>query len=95
MIWLLGLAALLLWFWFDSMRARERAVLNAKALCEREGLQFLDDTVALRRLTVGWGMRGPHLRRVYRFEYTATGTTRHHGCITVDGWEPVRVALEM
>ncbi|MDH3639572.1 MAG: DUF3301 domain-containing protein [Gammaproteobacteria bacterium] len=95
MIWLLGVAALGVWFWFDSMRARERAILGAQALCERESLQFLDDTVALRRLNLGWGARGLHLQRIYRFEYATTATNRHHGCIFVVGSEPVRVALEI
>src|SRR3989304_276996 len=38
----MGLAA---WLWFDSMRARERAVRAGQAACARDSLQFLDETV--------------------------------------------------
>ena len=41
---LLGLAVLS-WVWYDSMRARERAVALGQDACERERLQFLDETV--------------------------------------------------
>jgi len=37
--------AALAWLWYDSMRARERAVAAGQAACVRERLQFLDETV--------------------------------------------------
>ncbi|MDH3281413.1 MAG: DUF3301 domain-containing protein [Gammaproteobacteria bacterium] len=95
MIWLLGATLLGMWFWFDSMRARERAILGAKTLCEREGLQFLDDTVALKRIRLGMSAGGVRLQRTYRFEYATTGSIRYQGYIVVVGSEPAHVALEM
>lgn len=95
MIWLLAVAALGLWFWYDSMRARERAILGARGLCEREGWQFLDDTVALKRIGLDMGAGGVRLQRTYRFEYTTTGLIRYQGHIFVVGREPARVAVEM
>jgi uncharacterized protein DUF3301 len=38
---------------FDTLRAREAAVAVAKAVCQRQGLQFLDDTVRGLRTRVG------------------------------------------
>ena len=43
---LLVLLAALVWLWFDSMRARERALASGKRACERDGLMFLDETGA-------------------------------------------------
>ena len=35
------------WFWFDSIAARETAVRLGRDLAERCGLQMLDETVAV------------------------------------------------
>ena len=42
---LLGLAviAAVLWFWFDSLKARERAIEEARTACFVENLQLLDE----------------------------------------------------
>ena len=53
---LLGLFALV-WFWRDSLRVREIATRISRSACESHGVQFLDQTVALRRL----GLRQPAL----------------------------------
>ena len=48
-----------------------------EALCEQRGLQLLDQTVALDRLTVGRDPGGRvRLRRHYRFEFTRDGAAR-------------------
>lgn len=74
------------WFWFDSLKARESALLAARKACEAEGLQLLDETVAFA------GMRPERdgdgrmrLRRVYRFEFSDTGDNRHQGSVAVLG----------
>ena len=93
---LLTIGALILgvWFWFDAMRAREKAVAGARIHCEKNGLQLLDDTVAL-----GWlGLRRQdgllYFLRVYVFEYAATGTTRHHGFVSLLGQQLLQIRLE-
>ena len=50
---LLGFLALgaIVWYWFDSLKAREIGVDAARRACAREGVQFLDETV------VGQGLR--------------------------------------
>ena len=35
------------WFWHDSMRARETGVRAVRAACSAEGLQLLDETIAI------------------------------------------------
>jgi hypothetical protein len=88
------LLALIAWFWLDSMRAREIACGISKETCERLGVQFLDDTVALQRLRTGRNAAG-HLRllRTYQFEFTDTGAQRSSGVISLLGIDVVRLVV--
>ena len=72
---ILGLAviALIVWLIWDSLRAREAAVAASRLACEFEGLQFLDDTVAITTVRPSRDGNGQlRLRRVYTFEYSDT-----------------------
>ena len=83
---LLLLFCLLIWFWLDSIRARELGVDAAREACADEGLQFLDDTVVGQALTLARDDAGRlRLRRVYAFEYSDTGDNRRAGSVTLLG----------
>ncbi len=72
------------WLWFDSLRARESAVRAARLACQADGVQLLDDTVALAALGLQRGDDGrPMLRRIYRFEFSDTGNNRLDGSVTL------------
>ena len=74
------------WFWYDSLRAREHAVLAGRGACEREGLQFLDDTVLCTRTRPTRDAEGRvTLRRVYSFEFSDDGRRRRGGSIVIVG----------
>ncbi len=74
------------WLWYDSLKARETAVVAARAACAAEDLMLLDDTVAIARLGFGRDDGGTlRLRRVYGFEYSDTGNDRHGGSIALLG----------
>jgi len=68
--------------WHNALRAREQARSLAHALCARASLQLLDQTVALRRVSLrripGEGLR---LLRCYRFEVSTDGNDRRHGSL--------------
>ena len=84
---LLILAALV-WLWFDSMRARERALASGKRACERDGLMFLDETVECVALGLARDADGRMaLRRTYGFEFSDTGNNRRSGSIVMLGGE--------
>ena len=78
-------AAAVLWFWQDSLAARESANAAAKDACRRLSLQFLDGTVAFARMALvreaGW----LKLRRTYVFDYTATSIERRQGFVLLTG----------
>jgi len=72
--------------WLDSIKVREAAVNAAKAACAAEGLQFLDDTVAIAALKLVRDDRGRlKLQRTYEFEYSDTGDNRIRGSVLLIG----------
>jgi len=80
---LLGAGA---WLWLDSLKAREIGVSAGRAACAADGLQFLDESVAIESI---WPARDDEgqlkLRRVYAFEYSDTGNNRCKGSVTLIG----------
>jgi hypothetical protein len=80
------LAAAVVWFWQDSLAARESANAAAKEACNRLSLQFLDGTVAFARLALVRADGGRlKLRRTYVFDYTATSIERRQGFVLLTG----------
>ena len=74
------------WWWYDSMRARERALAIAGAACARDGLQFLDETVECVRTRPARDENGRFvLRRSYRFEFSDDGNNRRAGTVVILG----------
>lgn len=78
LLFLLALLALI-GLWLKASAARERATLEARAQCERHGVQLLDETVGLRALRLrrvdGW----LRLERCYGFEVSVDGADRAPG----------------
>jgi len=76
-----------LWFWRDSLGAREQARAASTRACQQSNVQLLDDTVALERL---WWRRDRDgrlkLERLYVFEFTDTGMRRQVGSVLLVGW---------
>jgi hypothetical protein len=84
-----------IYFWIDSLRARERALDAGRKACERYGVQFLDETVVFARLRLGRDAEGQlRLRRTYTFEFSETGDNRRHGAIVMLGAELQDLQLE-
>lgn len=91
---LLGLG-LLAWFWADSLRARELALGLCRKACDKIDAQLLDETVALRRLSVARNRRGHAVwRRTYNFEYSLEGTERLRGSVVLRGREVETMAIQ-
>jgi Protein of unknown function (DUF3301) len=83
---LLAVCLALAWLWWDSMQAREAAVAAARAACEAEGLQFLDDTVGIASLKPARNAEGRLLlQRAYDFEFSDTGDNRVRGGVVMLG----------
>ncbi len=84
-----------LWYWYDSMRAREQALRVGRGACERDGLQLLDDTVQCVRLRLARDEAGRlRLRRTYRFEFSDTGVNRRDGSMVLHGAQVESLYME-
>jgi hypothetical protein len=83
---LLAVLAGLGWFWWDGLQKRELAVQAARRTCEQAGVQFLDETVSLKKMTLR--RDGDQRARVYRefaFEYSSVGDDRQAGRVYLLG----------
>jgi hypothetical protein len=84
-----------IFFWLDSLRARERALKAGRDACQRYELQFLDDTVSVTRVRLGRDEEGQlKIARTYTFEFSDTGDNRRHGAIVMLGGELQDLQLE-
>ena len=82
----IALAIGAVWFWLDSLKAREIAVRAAEAACAEEGFQFLDETAVVRSLRFARDEDGRlRLRRIYGFEFSDTGDNRRAGSLALLG----------
>lgn len=94
---LLGILALAAagWYGWDTVRAKHIACRAGREACNRADVQFLDETVARRRL---WFCRDTdgHLRlcRLYAFEFTYAGDRRYRGSVLLQGSNVSAVELE-
>jgi hypothetical protein len=85
-ILLIAVLMLLLWFWRDSLRARERALRISRRACEQINAQLLDETVALIKLRLCRTKAGTMaLCRQYTFDFSLDGAQRRSGSIAMKG----------
>jgi len=91
----LAAIAALGWWWYDSMRARERALAIAGTACGRDGLQLLDETVECVKTRPARDEEGRLvLRRSYRFEFSDDGNNRRAGVVVILGTAVESVHLD-
>ena len=87
-----ALIAVAIWLWRESLRAREAATRAGRRICEASDVQFLDETVALAKTSLGWNRRVA-LIRIYRFDYSKDGADRSAGLVVVQRGAVVHVQL--
>ena len=93
----LAIVALILagWGWHASLAARELANRIAADTCNRAGVQLLDGTVSMLRLTLARTADGAlALRRTYVFDYSDDGYSRRRGFVVMAGLSLESVGLE-
>jgi len=94
-LWVLLALPAFAWFWYDSLRARERAVAVGRSACERDRLQFLDDTVECVRIRAARDEQGSMvLQRTYRFEFSDDGNNRRTASIVMLGAQVESLTME-
>lgn len=82
------------WFWLDSLKARDIARASAAETCRRQGLQLLDATVSMGRIKLGRNTQGRvTLMRVFTFDYSQDGVSRQQGFVVLIGHRVESVGL--
>ena len=83
-VYLLIFLFVLVWFWQNSLQAREFAIKFCQDKCRDMDLQLLDQTVALSRITIKRNYSGYLvLARQYNFEFSINGANRYSGSINI------------
>ena len=87
---------ILIWMWFDILKAREAAIRQVKTTCALEQLMLLDDTVAVSGMRFARDDEGRlKLQRSYDFEYTDTGNNRRKGSVVLLGHRVIMLNVGM
>jgi hypothetical protein len=90
----IALLVALFWLWYDSTRVREIAIRVARQACQSEGVQLLDETVAVTRIRPARDDDGRFVfHRLYHFEYSDTGSNRKPGSLVALGQDVVAVNI--
>lgn len=93
-IFLISLA-LAIWFWQDTLRAREMAISRARRYCQDIDYQFLDETVALSSMKPGRDFSGHFaFHRYYQFEFSLDGLNRFNGIAYLIGHQLQSIQLD-
>jgi len=82
----LVLLAAVTWYVVEGLKARETGVDEARAICLKGGLQFLDESVVQRGIRLVRNSDGRlTIQRTFAFEFSDTGNNRRPGHITLQG----------
>ena len=80
---LLGLAV---WFWQNTLAARELAIRTAREICRTQNIQLLDGTVVIQGIRIQRSRRNiAELRRTFQFSYSEDSVNRATGFVIVAG----------
>lgn len=93
--WVLFLVlGVIAWQWWEGLQKRELALQAAQRACAQAGVQFLDASVSLRRLTLRRDEnQRARLYREFAFEYSITGEDRQPGRIYMLGSRVLSASL--
>lgn len=89
------LLTLIAWFWFDSVRAKERAMTASALACQEIQAQFLDQTASLNSIKFSRNQRGQTVfKRIYNFDFSYDREQRHQGRIIMNGLQVQEIQLD-
>jgi hypothetical protein len=87
--------ALIAWFWFDSVRAKEKAMMASAQACQQIQAQLLDQTASLKSIKLSRDQRGRTvLERTYNFDFSQNREERHQGRVIIRGLQIENIYLD-
>ena len=94
-ILIIFILAILVWFWFDSIKVIERARSVGAKMCLKNHVQFLDDTVHQSKFSIGKNTHGQiKIIRTYEFEFTNNEYQRYKGELVFAGYQLIHSEME-
>ena len=82
-------------YWLDSIRAKEIATARSREACKKVSLEFLDETVSIKKVRLRRNSRGRlNFYREYQFEFTSTGEHRYKGIVKLLGKHLIDIEME-
>lgn len=92
---LVGVLVAITWHWWDTMQCKEIAKLAGQKACNDAQVQFLDDTVALKKIWLRRAESGRlQICRIFFFEFASDGTYRYQGRIVLTGKQVREVEMD-
>ena len=71
---------------FQALRIKELALAAARRACQQRGVQLLDQTVSIKRISMSRDEQGRwRVWRQYHFEYSVEGLERERGHVIMLG----------
>lgn len=94
-IFIIFMAAPVVWFWLESMKIKELARYRAAQLCANNNVQFLDDTVHLSSIRFARGRnRKFRLQRRFAFEFTNQNEQRYNAYVLMFGRQLIETYMD-
>ena len=88
--------AFLTWFWIDSVRAKEKAMIASAEACQQIQAQLLDQTASLKSLKLSRSKQGRMVfERTYNFDFSHDREQRHQGRVIIKGLQIDKIYLDM
>lgn len=92
---LLSLFVALFFIWWRTQELRNVVIVHVAKACEDNGVQFLDQSVVFKKISLARNRRGVwSAKRKYCFEFSSTGTRRYKGSATLYGRKVEQIEME-
>ena len=92
---LLAVIILIIWLWLDALRTKEIARMAGLHACQNNSVQFLDDTVAQKKVYLGRSNGRILVCRIYQFEFSSDGADRYRGKISMCGHKVMELSMDV
>ena len=84
----------IIFYWIDTIRTKEIAVMHGKNACKDAGVTFLDQTVEIKKVRLKRNPRGTVVfYREYQFEFSSDGIRRYPATIIMLGKQLLNLQL--
>jgi hypothetical protein len=93
-LFIAAIILIILW-WLDSIRTKELARMAGLQVCQKNSVQFLDDTVVSKKIFLRRNDGRLQICRVYQFEFCSDGADRYQGKISMQGHKVNEVTMDV